>query len=204
MAVEDRKILGGPLTPVYAAGGMMQVELLNPDGGEPLNTDEITGALTVIPTVHHEVHEGDMFTSSFIAQALADDATLELLLRTGATKFVHLTFFASCGGDAEIALLESVTVNSSGVQMNERNNKRTENDNAELVVSHTPTTVGGIFLLEAILPGGTGGNASGGLLRQDTEFILKQSADYLLSLTNRSGAAKPAGIVINWYEEGDN
>ena len=168
-----------------------------------LEMDEITGAQVTIPVVHHEVHEAEMFTVSLVALAVANNAAIEILLRVGATEYAHFTFFASCGGTAEIELVENPTVNVQGTAMVEFNNQRPSAHLAEVSAFHTPTVVGGTVILEGILPGGTGGNSAGGLLRNSTEFILKLNEDYVIRVTNRSGNAKAASIIAQWYEEDD-
>lgn len=176
------------------------------NGVEPqmLLIDDVTGALAVIPTVHHEVPEGEMFTTSYFLASIADDATIMIRLLTGATKFAHLTFFVSCGADAQIELLENPTIDTPGTELVEYNNKRTSSESAEVQAFHTPTITGGTVLLTALLPGGTGGNSSGGLLRANTEFNLKQEEDYVIRLTNIGGNNQPVSIIATWYEESSN
>lgn len=165
-----------------------------------MTTDDIVGALVVLPVEHYEVHEGETFSASFVNTTLADNAVLEILLQTGA-KYAHVTFFASCGGDARVTIVENPTVSDAGTGLTEHNNKRYSDDTATVTATHTPTETGGTVIIDAFLAGGTGGNAAGGLLRANTEFILKANEDYTFRVTNLSGGTKGASLVVNWYEE---
>lgn len=162
--------------------------------------DDQIGALITIPAQHYEVHEGETFTVSLLDTNIANSATIIILLRTAA-KYAHLTFFASLGGDATIEFIEDPTVSNAGTPMTEWNNKRYSTTEPTVTAFSAPTISAGSNPLEGFLPGGTGGNSSGGLLRPDVEFILKPNEDYALRLTNISGQAKGGCIVISWYEE---
>jgi len=169
-----------------------------------LLTDETTNALAIIPVVHHEVHEGKTFQTSYKtpdASPLADDAALNFLLITGSL-FSHLTFAGAAGGDAEILLYEDTQYSASGAALPEWNMKRTSSSGTTLVMSLGPTITNvGTLLHNCFLPGGTGGNAPGGIVREDTEWILRPNSVYMVRLINRAGNAQPASLVAQWYEK---
>jgi hypothetical protein len=189
---------------VYAQVVFAEAELVLVPGGESpqaLLTDDVTGALVTIPVVHHEVHEGETFIVSFASTAIANNANIAILLRTGNSRYGHLSWYASAGGDAEFELIESPTVTSAGTAMTEFNAKRYSTETAQITAFHTPTVAGGTIIIDAIIGGGTGGTSSGGVLRSGAEIILSTNTDYLLRLTNIAGNAQPAGLVVEWYEE---
>lgn len=172
---------------------------------QTLLTDEITGALTTIPVVHHEVHEGETFQASTYNDSIADDATMMLLLRTGSARWPHMTFGVAAGGDAEVELLENPQVNNVGTGLTVYNMKRSTTTAPTTQVSQAPAIAGGTLLAHFLNPGGTGANFSaGGTARADSEWILARSSNYVIRITNRSGAAAPVSILVQWYEEGSN
>ena len=179
-------------------------------GGVPValfGGDEITGAQVTISTVHHEVHEGETFQTSYKtpdASSLADDADISFLLIT-TDKFAHLTWEGAAGGDAEIAFYEDTQYSAAGADLPEWNMKRTSTNTASVVASLGPTIMNvGALLRNNLLPGGTGGNAPGGTARADTEWILQPNSIYMLRLINRAGNQQPASLTAQWYEEETN
>lgn len=177
-------------------------------GGDNTQTDEITGALVTIDVVHHEIHEGELFSVSYKnpnATPIVDDGTIIFALTTGA-KYAHLIGSAACGGDAQLELVEDAAF-TGGTAMTERNHKRTEGDAGNTVtVVRDPGAIPtpGNVLEDLFLPGGTGGNAVGIEGGSRVEWILKPNSVYLLRLTNRAGNAQPGSLRAEWYEESDN
>jgi hypothetical protein len=185
----------------WAIADPLEVELVDA-AGTALTVDETVTALSTIPTQHHEVHEGETFNASAFIVDLADDANLVMLLVTAAGVESHLTFELACGGDAEVQFYEDTTTSNQGVGIAERNMKRSSANVATTVVTKAPTvTLDGTLLFNKAIPGGTGGNAAGGSVRDDTEWILAPNKQYLIRLFNRSGNPKIASIVSQWYEE---
>lgn len=168
---------------------------------EPALTDEITGAAVTIPVVHHEVHEGETFTASIFSLANASGVDISMLLRTGSTRYGHLTFTTTGGGNAQVRLLENPTVSADGNALTERNMKRYSTETPEIAAYGNPTYVEQAVLTSFLLPGGRGGNAQGGVVRQNTEWILSPNSDYVIELTNIAGVNQPLSIVAQWYEE---
>lgn len=58
------------------------------------SSDNTTGAPQTIDTVHHEVHEGEMFHASHTNGSVANGASVDLLLSTG-YKECHTVFEVS-------------------------------------------------------------------------------------------------------------
>lgn len=192
----QRRILP-PSEPVYVTGAGKESE------------DELTKQLIVIDFVHHEIHEGDTFQASQKSAEgsdIADDATYEMFIVTGDEAEAHLVFSGACGGDCEIELFENTAVSDNGTQLNVQNMRRSLhgiNLNTTLAYEEPTITNVGDLLSIRFIPGGFGGGptASGGTAREDTEWVLKVSTNYLIRATNRAGTAQPMSILAQWYEE---
>jgi hypothetical protein len=166
--------------------------------------DDITGALQVISTVHAEVHEGETYFASYKSPEggdIGDNQKIEILLVTGA-KECHLTFVIAGGGDTEVYVGENVTADDPGTALAAVNMHRNAAGVATATPTHTPTNASnGDQLENNLLPGGSGGNAGGGVARKETEWIFKPNTTYVVRGINRGGGAKPMSISLQWYEE---
>ncbi len=173
-------------------------------GDVDLLADPLGNALVTISFPHHKIHLGITFNASFKILTLANAASLDILLVTGANKEAHLTARFVCGGDAEILIYEDTTTQAplnDGTALAEVNLHRGSAVVSTLVATHTPTINAlGTLLIDGAIGGGTGGNAAGGTIRVGTERILARSKKYLFRLTNRSGGVKIGSIVLEWYE----
>jgi len=176
---------------------------LDTGGTQELLVDSTVGALSVIDTIHHEVHEGEAFEASYKSPdgaEIADDGTLELLLVMGATLEAHATFIAAAVGNFELLLAE-VTVGANGTALEVNNLSAVVTDPAEVRAFHTPVLPVIVrTYLDVWLPGGTGGKIKGGSTREEVEHVFAPNKLYLLRLTNRSGGAQVASLHAQWYE----
>lgn len=170
--------------------------------GTAVTVDDITNNLSTIDTVHHEVHEGETFQSCFVTGSVADNGLFEMVLSTtGTLKEGHLTWLQAYGGDSETYLYEGITGSAYGIPVTEPNMNRNSDETAEIEAFTGPTiTALGTLLHCSFIPGGTGGNASGGQARQDTEWILRPGIRYLIRGIARTNT-KIGSIVAQWYEE---
>src|SRR5512139_1122933 len=153
MANRKTAHVGGLARPVWV---MNPLAITGDDDAAVLNTDEITGALVTIEVPHHEVHEGEYFTASIYSSSVANNGTLMVLLRTGATRWDHLVFEVAAGGNYECELLEKPTVTGAGTALTAHNMKRGSPNAAQTTIFHTPTIAGGVLLRWFMSPGGTG------------------------------------------------
>jgi len=175
------------------------------DSGSPqeLLVDSTVGALSVIDTIHHEIHEGVAFEASYKSpdgSELADNETLEILFVMGATKEAHVTFIAAAVGNFELRLSE-VTVGANGTALEVNNLSAVIDTAAEVRIFHTPVLPVIVrTYLDVWMPGGTGGKIQGGSTREEVEHVFAPNKNYLLRLTNRSGGAQPASAHVQWYE----
>lgn len=168
-----------------------------------LEYDSSTEATIIISYPHNKAHEGGRFSVSHKNDALADDGTINFVLTVGA-KEAHLVFNGACGGDATVTVYEAASSISAGTVMTERNKNRV----VGLVAEGNQTTVlrdatiggAGNIIATMVLPGGTGGNSTGGSVSVRDEWIFAPSTIYAIILTNIAGAAKPCSLALDWYE----
>lgn len=180
-----------------------KVELAANIGGDEqaLLTDELTGALSTIDVIHHEVHIGEMFMGEHSASVL-NGANLDIRLLTGANG-CHATFEINVGGQATLYIYEAANI-SVGTVVNVWNMKRTATGIAPFQMWHTPTVTGTgtVALVNGrLLAGGTNPTSRVGTgSRQNLEWILKPATEYLIRVTNSSGGAIIENVVVNGYE----
>lgn len=162
--------------------------------------DEISMALITHDTVHHHIHHGHAFTSGFSDEDLAAAASVELLVRVAATKTAHVRLNMASEATARVLLFEATTTSADGTPVARLNRNRGSATTATTLVFEGPTITGdGTELLNVLLPGGSGGNASGTSGTSAFEWIL-DPADYLVRLTNEDASAKDVTLQLNWYE----
>ena len=168
--------------------------------------DKVTSAFKIVSYPHHAVHDGEMYQSSYKSlegSDVADNASIDILINTGADFIDHVTFVAAAGGDAELELFEYTEVSAPGTVIASNNMNRNGGKHPSTVVSIGPTIdADGFRFHNSLLPGGTGGNAAGGIARANTEWNYIPDTNYLARITNRSGNAKPMSVITQWYEKG--
>lgn len=166
--------------------------------------DGTTGALLTIETVHHEVHEGEMFHAAYTNGSVANNGTVDVLLTTGA-KEAHTVWEVFAGGQVTVSLYEAPTTSAAGTAVTAYNMKRSSTNTPTAAVTHTPTVsaTGTVTLVNGrILPGGTSPTTRvGGGIRANAEWIMKASTKYLMRITNKSGGTIAINAVLEWYEE---
>lgn len=157
-------------------------------------------ASRVILTEHARIHEGKAFSAGLYNAALGNNASIEILIQP--VNAMHMIFGASAGGDCEVHRFEGTTFSAAGGALTAFNKNRFSLIESGATITSAPTlTVDGTELPPGFIPGGFGGNATGG---QDggyeREMILNSTEVYLFRLTNISGISAPANSIIEWYE----
>ena len=184
--------------------GYMLGEASDGSGTKAVKIDADVGGIVVTDHVHHEVHEGEMFVSSFTVphgSEIGNDKSQDFLIVTAA-KEAHIFFEVTTGGDAEVLFYEDATTSNDGTGLAELNMNRRSTETAVETVFHTPTvSTTGTLLIHSFVAGGSGPQSSGGASRSDTEWILDTNSKYLLRVTNRSGSAIQLSAVFEWYSE---
>lgn len=154
----------------------------------------------IILTEHARIHEGKAFMAGILDDAVADAASLEILIQ--AVNAMHVIFNVSASGDCEVHRFEGTTFSATGGALTAFNKNRFSAIESGGTITSAPTlTADGTELPPGFIPGGSGGNSLGG---QDggyeREIILASSTDYLFRMTNISGLAAIINGSIEWYE----
>lgn len=171
--------------------------------GHPLHVDQTSNGLITIATQHRRTHAGLLYTVGAVDQALADSASIDILIRTGPLQVAHMQFFGSVGGNCLGFLYEDPDIDADGVSIPAMNRNRVSQNVAQTTVFSGPTIgVGGpgTELIPVLIPGGSKTAGSGGSRETFNEFILDFNREYIARITNISGAVQPVSIEILWYE----
>lgn len=191
----------GPLTTglarLYRDFGDFQTEMVS-----LAPYDSVSGAPYWLDVAHYEIHYGGMFHAEFVDDSVADDGTVDVLLRTGDTAD-HAIFEVAVGGQSSVQMFEAPEVGAAGTEISSLNMNRLVTRTAETLLYHTPTitATGAMTMVNRIIPAGaTAQTRVGGQSSKGVEWVLAPSTDYLLRITNTSGGAVPVSVMFEWYE----
>ena len=169
------------------------------------NSQHVTGSERPLITVavnHHRLHEGAAFfiyENIFNGSQLLDNASINIVIASASGVPMHMTIGAFCGGDAELYLYEGTTA-TGGTNKVAQNRNRTSLKTSSTAALLDPTiSVLGTELFAELLPGGVKKAAAGGGA-EALEYILAPLTNYLIRMTNISGASQNATLTLEWYE----
>lgn len=155
--------------------------------------------LPTASTLEANIIEGTAYSVGAIASSLADGSSLDIAIAFGSGVQAKMSVEGVCGGNGFGYMYEGATV-SGGSPLGsinlDRNSSNTSNSAALLAptVSDTGTTIGQYILIGGVKKKSVGGDSAA------ASMVLKPLTTYLLRLTNNSGAAQPAEIILTWYE----
>lgn len=180
--------------------------------GAGLRNDRVAGAGLTIDYTHHEIHEGDAFVTSYLAESKNDGQTIAISFLTGA-KYLHIFWVASSSGAAFFRIYENPTItdNSGSPQTVFNHNRNSLTVSTVIDRSQNPDVAGQATKDPAITGAGTllfeepigGANRSGGESRNDEEIVLKPNEEYVF-IVESNGSGLTLGIVLSWYEKTGN
>ena len=203
MATTSQLFLGTPVSMEDdpTTGARVPLIKLVGDSGASIIDSEV-GGIIVVDSVHHEVHEGITFQTSYASGSVANSGNLDLIVSTTGTVLTsHASWVISSGGDAQIYFYEGIT-GTYGTQVTGINLNRQSSNTPEVQTFTNPSvSVLGLLLHQEHLPGGFGPSALGGVARRNTEWMLATNKRYLLRATNIAGTAQPMSINFQWYED---
>ncbi|GAG11113.1 unnamed protein product [marine sediment metagenome] len=171
--------------------------------------DSYAHAVTVISEPHRMIHDGFMFNASGVVAAVADSASLDILIKRPQGNIGHFTFveFALDDSPVTVEFFEDVTVSADGTEVNVHNHNRLSSNTpsgATMFTGPTVTDTGTLLHTRYIPSAGAPGNQPAGRLvsGEDAEWVIGSvTADinYLWRITNNSGGAISIGYHFNGY-----
>lgn len=163
--------------------------------GNSPTTDTNHLALVTMDSMHRKIHDGQVFTASRFVDAVADGASIVVLIQTGTTA-CHMRITATSIGAAELALYETAVISGDeeGTAITSYNRNRASASAATATITHTPelsdngTLISNHHTYE--------GHSS------IEEWVLGASNVYQIILTNRdtAPAAQAMSVRLDWYE----
>lgn len=152
------------------------------------------------PEPHKKIHQGTMYSCSRIEPAVADGSSLDVIMSNPSGVYPHLVFSIGTFGNAKFQLYEGPTFDADGTSLTIFNHKRYSANTFTGTVTYGNTVSNvGTLIQDAILPGGEKAHAIGTSDSFQDEWCLKNNEDYLLRLTNLSGAASDLHMALMFY-----
>lgn len=149
---------------------------------------------------HGKIHAGELFGISPIVE-VAGSTKAYFLFQSGSVPRTHVTVGCVATGECIVRVHTGYTVTDSGVLVPFGNYNLLSTNTAQ-ATAYTGTTVSneGSMTLDFLVPGGTGGNAIGGVGGDGREILYPPSTQRLISIENLGGAAIRAELYITLYE----
>ena len=165
--------------------------------------DPISRIPVYVDFAHHQIHEGETYTASYLISALANNASQDFRMTVGTasptSKTPHLISEIIGDGAAEIYLYEGGTV-TGGTAMTAYNRNRNSTNVATMEVTHTPSVSAlGDPIWIGLLTGSK--NSTGSSERALNEWDLKSSTTYMLRVTSKAATGIKAVVRLDWYED---
>jgi len=164
-----------------------------------------------VTTWHKRVHQGEAFIASSKQTGLTDASSEVIRIKTGSNYTAHLRAAIRFGrGDIDVDIYEGATFSADGTEITPYNLNRASSLSAETAIYVGPTvSTDGTLIQDAwVEPTAAGqgnrpGDGSAFFGQSDNdEIILKKDTEYLLRITNNSGATIDWALAFEWYEPG--
>jgi len=177
------------------------VQLRGPDNNTPAAVDSFSGHLVVMDSVHAQTHAGRLFGTGVFDVALADAASLDLLIITAASGVNHLRADIVAEGNSVGFLYEGTTVTANGTPIVPVNRNRLSANvaSAQFFTAPSLQTLG-TELGRGYLVGGDKSKTVGDDSSTFSEWLLAPSTTYMIRLTNISAGPEIASLNVIFYD----
>jgi hypothetical protein len=170
--------------------------------GVVFRVDADTSGLVVVSHYETDVHNSNRFKASYLqphGSELADDAVHDFLIRVGPL-CAHATLRTMVGGNCDLLFYEGTTVSNNGNALDIISKNREVLGTAQTLTYEGPTVTGvGTLLFSWFVLGGTK-HALGAGGWGETPWLLAPNTNYMVRITNRSGAAIQLSVSLGWSE----
>lgn len=158
------------------------------------------GRTVTLSNSHWKIHEGAFYSVGYYNAAVANGASIQIIVEIPSTIEGHTSIKLNHGGDVTLQLYEGVTYTDPGTSITPQNHNRCFANTSVVTSSHTPTSPVGTQIWQEFFPGGTGGGAPGAVATVGEQVVLCSSTVYMFEATNISGVNEPLNLVISYYE----
>ncbi len=154
---------------------------------------------------HHEIHEGNHYTSSFNNGSLGSGVKAQILINTPASvtaddKLVHMVIVARGSAEGRYEIWRSPTVTALGNALREENRNDNSANTAGVELTEGPTVSNAGTHLTGFDRHFGSGQASGGESRGLNEINLAPSTLYLINGVSEA-ANNDFTLEPDWYED---
>jgi hypothetical protein len=151
------------------------------------------------------LHDGLVWSCTRVNPALANNGTDYYIWTSGTTRHKHVMMTVSGGGDMlkRGYMLPVIAGTLTGTLMPSFNRNTGAVTVTDARIYHSGSmTSNGTLMFSNFLPGGQKQAATGVVSDTAGEWIVPATVGtFLLTITNKSGGEKYAGVAFNWYEE---
>ena len=184
--------------------GISSPKMLNSANETIILLEEVTNAFKLIDTDHGSIHEGKFYENS-VQTTLTAGGTYDIAFTTPADLYMHYRpAKIVCSADKlTIGFYEDCSV-VGGATLTAYNHRRATTAAATMIfVTSASITAIGTSIHKSYIGGGTGvgGSRVGAETGQKNEWVLKQTTNYCLRLSNASSSSNIVNINNIWYEE---
>lgn len=156
-------------------------------------------AQIVADEFHYHVHNGTLWSASYLQTGIAQGATVNIGITTGANECHFAANYVS-SGDARIDYyLSPVFTGGSSIEL--LNHEYEITTPPETVMVSNPTVTGvGTLKRSLYIPGGSGGNRQGGYSPFSREYIIPANSTLRILYTNLDGTNSIYNMTADFYE----
>lgn len=151
----------------------------------------------------YQILAGNVFGSQVFDETLANDANLDMLMKTGELAVaVRIRGFAGGDGIGELFADPVTTADGTALIATNRNLVKAAAKGPpkmSLFSGPTVTSPGTPLAEQFFIPGGTGGTSTGGA-SGEALIVLEPQSNYLLRLINKSGVTSPFQVSALFVE----
>lgn len=160
-----------------------------------------TSKKVVTDYAHHEIHEGNSFSSS-LNKTLNNGQTIKFIVNTPAGDFIdHLIVELTSSGESYYEVYEGTTVSSLGGAMEETNHNFNSSNIAGTSITNGPAITSAGTRKNGMTTHIGNGQTTGGIGRRK-EVLLKPSTLYLINAVSEANT-NDVTLVLEWYESND-